>query len=219
VSAKGRGPSSGGPEDYYTTPSWCVRRLLEEWRPARSGGIWVEPGAGNGAIIRATDAFPGNRPGRWRAYEIREEERQALEGLCATTIGNFLHLQEEPSEEVTVVLGNPPYNQAFDFIRQAHLLFPRAEIVYLLRVAFTASQERYDFMRSHMPDEFKLPDRPSFTGEGGGDSADYAWMRWPADWIRRDGYTRMLARTPLEERQRDRGHHVVVTNPQAGLFG
>lgn len=210
------------PEDYYTTPSWAVRRLLEEWSPIRPGGIWVEPGAGNGAIIRTVNAWCERKEiavPRWHAFEIREEEREPLTAICPTTIGNFLHIDTRPAwaDEATVVLGNPPYNQAFEFLRQAHALFPHAEILLLLRQAFTASEKRYDFMRVHVPDKFELPNRPSFTG-GGGDSADYAWMRWPAGWERMSGSVYLLRLTDDVERSQDRGHHVAVMPRQKDLF-
>jgi hypothetical protein len=216
VSATGRG-AAREPEDYYTTPSWCVRRLLEEWKPIRSDGIWVEPGAGNGAIIRTVNAVLGPRD--WRAYEIREEEREALtEAGCPPMICNFLHAEPAPwMGRATVVCGNPPYNQAFEFLRQAHHLFPMAEIVLLLRQAFTASAERYHFMRVHVPDIFALPDRPSFTGKGG-DATDYAWMHWPRTWERTSGAFHLLAQTSDIERSQDRGHHVVLVPPQRSLF-
>lgn len=217
MSSAGRG-GPREPEDYYTTPSWAVRRLLEVWRPERTGP-WVEPSAGNGAIIRVVDASPGNRPAIWRAFEIREEERAELTRLCGAgaRIENFLAIGDAPDPDVAAVLGNPPYTFAFEFLRQAHYLYPNAEIVFLLRQAFTASQERYGFMRSHVPDKFELPDRPSFT-DGGGDSADYAWMRWPAAWERTVGEIRLLRQTPLAERKLDRGHEVVIENPQLMLL-
>lgn len=231
MSAAGRGPRGGEAADYFTSPSWTVRRLLESWTPPvwHPNSVWAEPGAGNGAIIAAVDGATDIcrargilRGAAWRAFEIREEEHAGLERLCGpgrVTIGNFLHLDgSHVDRDVRVVLGNPPYTWAFEFLRQSKLLFPNAEILFLLRQAFTASQDRYRFMREHVPDKFELPDRPSFNGDGGGDSADYAWMRWPVAWERTKGELVLLNQTPLEERQRDKGHKVIVEDPQAKLF-
>src|SRR3990167_4540446 len=216
MSSTGRG-AVREPEDFYTSPSWTVRRLLEAWTPEFQGGVWVECGAGNGAIIRTVHAILG--PQRFRSFELREEERPTLEAICPTTIGNFLHIDQPPewANSVTVAIGNWPYAHAFEFLRQTKKLFPNAEIVNLLRQAFTASAKRYAFMRAHVPDKFELPDRPSFDGEGG-DSADYAWMRWPRTWERRRGALEMLAQTSKVERSQDRGHHVVVVPPQKDMF-
>ena len=41
--------------DYYPTPSWCVRALLET--VDLPTGTWLEPTAGDGAIIRAVDEY------------------------------------------------------------------------------------------------------------------------------------------------------------------
>lgn len=219
MSAKGRGPSVGGPEDYFTTPSWCVRRLLEVWSPP-ADGLWLEPSAGNGAIIRAVNAVRSDV--RWLAVELREEERGDLTDIdwCRFEIANFL--RDEPfrhqADEVTVVLGNPPYSYAMEFLLRARERFRNAEIVFLLRRAFTASEDRWDFMHTHMPDELQLPNRPSFTGEGGGDSADYAWMRWPVGWERAHGITTSLALTSLSERKQDKGHQVMIEPAQGSLF-
>jgi len=205
--------------DYFTTPSWCVRRLLEEWGPTRAGA-WVEPTAGNGAIIRAVNAVWRGDPITWRAMELREVEREALAAIPGLEfrICNFLTVDDEPDEDVAVVIDNPPFSKAFECLMQAHRLYPNAEIVFLLRLAFKASKGRHAFMRHHMPDEYSLPDRASFDGIGG-DNSDYAWLRWPADWVRRIGHGRILNSTPLEERQRDRGHRIVAVNPQREMFG
>lgn len=208
VSATGRG-AVREPEDYYTTPSWAVRRLLEAWRPP--AGVWMEPSAGNGAIIRAVNAI---RPWTdWRALEIRDEERETLEALCPTTIGNFLRDSELDLDVVTVI-GNPPFSLAWEFIQRAREVYPNAEVCFLLRLAFAASKDRCAFMRAHPPDVFVLPDRPSFTGEGG-DSADYAWFVWPTESCA--ARFQVLNTTPLAERKLDCGHKVMVEPAQRSL--
>ena len=184
--------------------------------PQKYGTI-VEPSAGNGAIIRAAT---GSIPlARWLAYEIREEERETLSGLCATVIENFLTVdppEADLDDCVTAVIGNPPYSVAWDFIKEASRKFPRAEICFLLRVAFAASEERNAFMRDTTPDVYVLPNRPSFTGDGS-DSADYAWFIWQPE-TRAAGKFMVLEATPLAERQRDRGHAVMIEDPQRELF-
>jgi len=229
MSATGRGRARE-PEDYYTTPSWCVRRLFEAWRPRRDG-VWLEPSAGNGAIIRAIDDIDlgehesGSRPWKWLACEIRDEERETLADLVGpgnVTIGSFVfdgacgfHAEDR---DVTLVIGNPPYSLAWPFVAQARQRFPCATICYLLRVAFAASEERNAAMRYRAPDVYLLPNRPSFTGDGS-DSADYAWFVWPAVVERSAGRFQVLNTTPLAERQRDRGHAVMIEDPQRELFG
>jgi hypothetical protein len=218
VSATGRGRARE-PEDYYTSPSWTVRRLLEAWQPPMEGNL-VEPSAGNGAVIRAF-ADSGISPGRWFACEVREEEALTLSALCRSRICNFLRdpfLDMVGGRGVSAVIGNPPYTYAFEFVQRARELFVDADVCFLLRLAFAASEDRNGFMRENPPDVYLLPNRPSFTGEGT-DSADYAWMIWPTGPSRTAGSFRVLNTTPLSERQRDRGHQVLIEERQAELFG
>jgi len=179
-------------------------------------GTIIEPSAGNGAIIRACE--PVIPASRWFAYEIREEESDGLNRMCNHVSGNFLKheaLDLEP-RDVTAVVGNPPYSLAWEFVQRSIALYPNAEVCFLLRLAFAASEERNEFMRRRPPDVYVLPNRPSFTGEGS-DSADYAWFVWPA--VSRAARFQVLKTTPLAERQRDNGHAVMIPDPQLELVG
>ncbi len=198
MSSTGRGPRLGGPDDYYITPSWCVDRLLEVWHPSERG-TWVEPAAGNGAIIRVAKR---RRPDvSWAAVEVREEERAALEATGASVeIGDFL--QTAPIPGVTAVLGNPPFSLAMPFVGRALSLYPEARVAFLLRLNFAGSEERGSFMRRCPPSVFVLPNRPSFAG-GKTDSCEYAWFSWPRGEHRErnEGHFRVLASTAARERR------------------
>lgn len=210
-------------DDYFTTPSWSVRRLLEAYQPPP--GMLVEPTAGNGAIIRAMAAAPAAIPtDRWRAYEIREEERETLTALCPTVIGDFLPDPKlcgadmfSPDPMVKAWIGNPPFTFAFEIILECIRRYPAAVGVFLLRLAFAASAERCPFMKAHPPDVLVLPDRISFDGEGA-DNSDYAWFVFhPVE--RGAGRFLVLNTTPLAERKLDKGHRVLIEPPQRELFG
>lgn len=203
MSATGRGRARlGGVEDFFVTSKWCVDRLLEEWRPP--GGVWVEPGAGNGSVIRAVNGCRADV--RWVAVEVREGEYQTLVASGAdVVIGDFLgkggQRARDAAERVSVVIGNPPYVLAQEFIDRAMELFPNAWIAFLLRIPFMASQERAAFMRSRCPDVYVLPNRPEFF-KGGSDSTDYAWFVWHGATPAIRGRISVLASTPVEERSR-----------------
>lgn len=191
----------GGPEDFFATPSWSVRRRLE--LADLPGGLWLEPGAGDGAIIRAVNAVRNDV--RWIAVEIREEAIAVLEKISNVTVirGDFLAESARVllNTTIAVVLGNPPFQDAQDFIDQARIVAPRAPVVQLLRTNFTGSEERADFMRRCAPDVAQLPNRPSFFLRLT-DSIEYSWMTWhPGD--RRIGRFEVLASTPIAERERD----------------
>ena len=75
--------------DNYPTPAWCVRRLLE--RVDLPGGTWLEPAAGDGAIVRAVRA--ARHDVDWIAVEIREDCRHLLRREVPgdrVVIGDFL---------------------------------------------------------------------------------------------------------------------------------
>lgn len=196
-----RAERTGGPEDHFVTPSWSVRRRLD--LGDLPGGLWLEAGAGDGAIIRAVNAVRNDV--RWIAVEIREEAIAVLEKIPNVTVlrGDFLAESARVllNSSIAVALGNPPYQDAQAFIDQARIVAPRAPVVQLLRTNFTGSEERAGFMRRCAPDVAQLPNRPSFYLRLT-DSIEYSWMTWhPGE--RRIGRFELLASTPIEERQRD----------------
>src|SRR6266852_476995 len=64
--------------DFYATPRWTVHRLLEVLH--LRGGDWLEPGAGEGDLIRAV-AETGRNDINWTALELRPECKSHLEKL------------------------------------------------------------------------------------------------------------------------------------------
>lgn len=172
MSATGRG-AERREADFYPTPAWCVHRLLDHVE--LPGGNWLEPGAGDGAIIRAVNF---NRDDvEWTALELREECRKPLLALGAV-VGcpkDFLRT-ESARRNYAVALGNPPYLLAAEFIWNA--LAQSDQAIFLLRLNFLEGRGRRGLFESiGAPDVFVLPERPSFDGEGT-DACAYAWMRW-----------------------------------------
>ena len=204
----GKASRLGGPDDWFETPAWCVRRFLEaDPFPAQcypqntAGARWVEPAAGNGAIIKAVAAHGITVP--FDAFEIREEERANLEAVAATvTIENFLSPFGAAPRSARVVISNPPFQDAMPFITTAIECYPLAWVAFLLRLPFLASEARSEFFRGNRPDVYVLPNRPSFTGNGKTDATDYCWCVWPpAGAVPAGGSIRWLASTPASERR------------------
>lgn len=165
--------------DFYPTPAWCVTRLLQHVE--LPGAHWLEPCVGDGAIVRAVNAFRPDDVG-WKCIDIRSEVaagvRQSLGG-SARTMGfeanDFLSMDEAGLYQVC--LTNPPFALAAPFILRG--LEWAHQVVMLLRLNFLGSSNdrRHLFEQAGMPDVYVLPERPSFTGEGT-DACEYAWMRW-----------------------------------------
>ena len=199
------------PDEHYPTPAWLVDRLLEA--VDLPGGHWLEPSAGDGAIIRAVNAR--RQDVQWTAVELRPM-RSAL--LCAAVDAtgktpaeaykppivhspqDFLTLPLSPKTvEITrfafdVAIGNPPYSLAREFIDRCLCL--AAVVVFPLRLNFLGSEARADWFRKiGMPDVFVTPNRPDYSGNGG-DSCEYSWMLWNQVQPARAAQVRLLATTP-----------------------
>lgn len=192
MSATGRG-AERRPSDYYPTPAWCVRRLLEEvYLPS---GRWLEPSAGDGAIIRAVNAV--RRDVEWWAVELRPECRESLEKTGAHVSVGVDYLRHSAGH-FDVALLNPPFSEAQAFIDRAK---ESAEwVVVLESLNFFGSEERNDWWRADVPDVYVIPNRPSFTGAGM-DSVVYGWFVWTPERGRSIGRVRVLASTPAAERR------------------
>lgn len=183
------------PADFYATPAWCVHRLIEALPYYLiAGSRWLEPAAGDGAIIRAVAASPrvGGRlyapQGRltWDALELREECRPALEATGArVTIGDALVAPPggvDPLRRVVwpaadFIITNPPFSLALEFVVKA-VVETRTTTAMLLPLNWLGTEDRNEFLRHRTPDVYVLPDRPSFTGCGT-DSVTYGWFVWP----------------------------------------
>jgi len=199
MSKKGHGPATGGALEQNFTPRWCVDRLLEVWTPPKAG-VFLEAGAGDGAIIRAVSrrvaAF-------WHAIEIDGRYKTALynAGAGIVTIGDYLRTTPTNVAETTLSMGNHPFSLAQAFIEHTMKVYPHAEIVQLMRLDFLATVDRHPLVSGRPPDMFVLPNRPSFTADGGTDAQEYAWFRWLPG-MKQNGTVRVLQLTSIEERKR-----------------
>lgn len=189
--------SSRASLDVYPTPAWCVQRLLE--RVDLPGEEWLDPCAGDGAIVRAVRAC--RHDVKWTAVEIREDCRHLLRREVPgdrVLIGDFLSLELPVAPRV--VIGDPPYSLATEFIQRS--LDLADTVAFLLRLNYLASAKRAEDARTRAADVYVLPNRPSFTG-GKTDSCEYAWFVWKREELpRRTGHVSVLAITSLEERAR-----------------
>lgn len=184
--------------DNYPTPYWCVHRVLEAIElPMR--GRWLEPCAGDGAIIRAIEPMEGSEAIEWTAVELRKGPLKKLDASSPNVEvvqGNFLTMPGyDDNNFYDVAITNPPFLHAMAFVNRCRHL--ARDTVMLLRLNFLASEKRADFMRETRPDIYVLPNRPSFIGGGKTDSIEYAWFHW---WRGSEGHVRILNSTHKLER-------------------
>ncbi len=172
--------------DYYPTPTWVTRRILEALNLAH-GKTYLEPCAGDGAIVRVLrerDAEAGII-----ALEIHGEGD--IPGADATVRCDALSCAWPKAD---VVIMNPPFLHAAQFVSRALVAAPL--VICLERVGWAVTWGKTG---APMPSgAFFLPNRPSFTGEGT-DASEYAWFVWGGP-----PGLHMLPDTPLAERKADR---------------
>lgn len=169
--------------DFYATPPETIRAFLNSYEGIASSDRILEPSAGNGAIIRALREH--GYTNRIDAVELRADERPALESLADNvTIGSFFDY--DPEVGYDVIIGNPPFSLALEFISKSlELLNPGGALIFLLRTSFLESTKRFEWWQQHpLSGLYTLHKRPSFTGKGT-DATSYSWFVWergdPAD--------------------------------------
>ena len=183
-------PDASGPReaDYYPTPAWAVEAVADVILASRPKDMPViyEPGAGEGAILRALRAR-GAAPDHLRGCELRDDAAQLCraDGLTVWTM-DFLEARPAVTSNIGVFPMNPPYggreNTAQKFIMRA-LDFARygVSVWALLRINWLLDGEtscgRQTWMRNGpgTPNVHALNKRPSFTGDGKADATTYCW--------------------------------------------
>lgn len=160
--------------DFYPTPKETVKSFLDAF-PLPQEGTVLEPGAGDGSIIKVLKKYGDFSID---AVEIREEEQDHLQKLGVNVMmGDYLNMDID--KKYDLIIGNPPFGQAMEFIEKSlKLLKPTGTLAFLLRTAFLESDKRFSFWQNHpLTGLYTLHKRPSFTGKGT-DAASYSWFVW-----------------------------------------
>ena len=155
-------------DDDYATPSWVTRAIL----PHLSPSVVLDPCCGHGAILDVV-------ADQWKVPTFGIEldagrAKQAKMRHCVAR-SDALGSHEWPS---ALIVTNPPYGLAEEFIRRALSQRSAFDRAFLLRLNFLGSQKRAGFHRDNPSDVYVLPRRPSFTSDGKSDSTEYAWFVW-----------------------------------------
>lgn len=154
-------------DDDYATPAWCVRAVL----PHLASSTVLDPCCGHGALLDIV-------ADEWKVptfgIELDAARAKLAKSRHAVARDDALKV-EWPS---ALVITNPPYNLAEEFIRKALARKTAFDAAFLLRLNFLGSQKRAQFHRDNPSDVFVLPRRPSFTPDGKTDATEYAWFVW-----------------------------------------
>lgn len=149
--------------DFYPTPEKLAPALMSLIN-FKDGDVLLEPAKGQKGNQPFYDAFPASHERLWAEID------QGVD-----------YFKNEFSADV--VISNPPFNLAEEFIVKAiDELKLGGMLIFLLRVNYLGSQKRYESLWQQ--DKYKpkqiitLVQRPSFTGNGATDSTEYALFVW-----------------------------------------
>lgn len=174
------------PLDAYYTPQALADAIVgwvaDDFFFGEGPSVVLEPSVGSGSFVRAVWK-------RWPAAEIHGIDLNSLAAglgmrdlayrppLCVKAyVGDFASIQL--STTPTLTIGNPPFSCAESHARRAIEVTPGGVVALLLRSAFFHGAKRGAFWERYPArKEYRLVERPSFTG-GGTDSAEYSVFVW-----------------------------------------
>lgn len=163
--------------DFYETPAWAVDSLLPHL-PLSDASLVVDAGAGTGAIAAciALRLPTLEVVGIEKQGELVEKARARALYSCEFVQADFETWQSDRSSPDVVIM-NPPFSRAAEFIRRALVIVRRGgTVACLLPVSFMFGVGRYDFHTKYKDaDIYHLMKRPSFTGDGKTDATNYVW--------------------------------------------
>ena len=151
--------------DFYPTPEWVTRKLLDA---VCVGGSVIEPCSGQGHMIRVLKEHP----------LVRKMTTNDVDPSMSAD----LHLDARNPElykrkQFTWLVTNPPFSQAFEILRTAHQFVPN--IAMLCRLSFLEpTLKRGEWFSEHPLSQLIVLPRCSFTGDKKTDSVTCAWMVW-----------------------------------------
>ena len=168
--------------DYYVTPVKDIITFLGALDEEVSLDIWdktiLDPCAGGDPshdmsypkALREYYAIPDDWNGI-KTIDIREDS-------LAETKCNYIETKLD--YKPFLVISNPPFNQAMEFIKKAlDDVEDGGYVAMLLRLNFLETKARKDFFDNYMPTWiFVHHKRMSFTDAGGTDSVAYCHMVW-----------------------------------------
>lgn len=171
----------------YDTPAWAVHRLLDRVEFPGGDSSWLEPCAGDGAIIRAIDGYTkSDFTGLdWTLIDVEPR------GLWAGDLidsANFLEWEPPwvnrcrgcqtcgfrgdhflTPGKFKVGITNPPFHLTLQIV--LHMLDMCDSVTILQRLNWLEGAPereplRYEFLQEFPPDVYTLPNRPVFTRNG-----------------------------------------------------
>lgn len=161
------------PDDFYETPAWCTRIVLQHLQR----GTVLDPCCGAGAIGKVlAEEWPeqeryGIELNEGRAVAAREAQiiRAGTPLKHFDKVSNCDYLNTEvglgvhdgPLCKAPLIVTNPPFKLALEFAKKA--IAEADTVAFLLRLNWLASEGRRAFHAENPSDLIVLPRRPSFA--------------------------------------------------------
>lgn len=164
-------------DDYYKTPYYIAREFLKAFLD--NEGItnadvlkWADPSCGGDEDSEAVYPYILKQivnPAVLSTFDIRDDSK-------ANYICNYL---ETDIKKHDIIITNPPFDLALDFIDKALSdVNAGGYVIMLLRINFYGSAKRVPYFRNNMPyATYFHANRPSFTMKGT-DATEYAHFVW-----------------------------------------
>lgn len=156
--------------DFYPTPEWATKSLLNQVPEITMGVSFLEPCNGKGAISKVLDSHIINSDIQTNDIDIKQEADYHFDAVRKQVWQNF--------KPVNWVITNPPFSSAFPILDNAYT-HAKIGVAFLLRLSFLEpTYDRQEFLDEHPPHKLIVLPRISFTGDGKTDSVTAAWFIW-----------------------------------------
>lgn len=170
--------------DYYKTDLGTVSRILDKYRHQSSDTRHyqypqrvLDPGAGSGAWGQiARDFFPMTY---LTGCELRDVPKPP--DYNEWLVGDFTKLYEGLFPTFHLIMGNPPFSLAEEFVKVGMpLLHKGGHLIFLLRLAFLEGQRRRNDLYRVTPPKavWVCSKRPSFQEDGKTNATAFAAFVW-----------------------------------------
>jgi hypothetical protein len=166
------------PHDFYPTPIELCRAALDLIPESRSSIFVLDPGAGKGPwgqVIKEINPYS-----HLTGVELQDDPKPDAYDFWYNN-QDFLDFNLRLIDKYDLIIGNPPYKLAEEFIKQSYgMLSNGGKMLFLLRLAFLESKARYFGIWSTIrPSKVWICSRrPSFTGDRKTDATAYAIYEW-----------------------------------------
>lgn len=167
--------------DFYPTPIKLATDIVWEYANGFNGMTVLDPGCGDGSFGYAINFVLEDNVSRIDGVDIVERKLQEEELNPYKKIYYEDFLTFKNKIDYDLVIGNPPYSLAEEFVRKSiDCLDDGGRILFLMKLAFLESKKRTRGLFKELPPSHVhvLAGRPSFDGTGRTNDYAFAVFEW-----------------------------------------